>query len=249
MTTSEAIAGAKHQISVIVPTSPVPAHPDTDIIEETIASIRHWLPDVEIFLTFDGLPPDHYHRHDQYEEYIRRTLWLADHGGWGPIFPEVFTSHHHQSGMMRRILGEITTPLVLYVEHDAPLVTDEPIDFPAIAAFIAEGRSSLVRLHHEAVIPPDHHHMMHGDDGGFLRTSQWSQRPHLATTAFYNRIMEAHFPWSHRVFIEDQMHGVVDNAYRQHGLNGWQQYRLHIYQPPGDNLKRSYHLDGRKGYR
>ena len=236
-------------ISVVVPTSPIPAHPDTEVIEETIASIRHWLPDAEIFLTFDGLPPDHYHRHTQYEEYIRRALWLADHGGWGPVYPEVFTAHQHQSGMMRRILGEITTPLILYIEHDAPLITDELIDFPAIEKFLLQGHSNLVRLHHEGVIPEDHHHMMHGEEKGFLRTSQWSQRPHVATTAFYSRIMEGHFPWSDRTFIEDRMHGVVDTAYREHGLNGWQQYRLHIYNPPGDNLKRSYHLDGRKGHR
>lgn len=236
-------------ISVIVPTSPIAAHPETDILEETISSIRHWLPDVEIFLTFDGIPPDHYHRHAQYDEYIRRALWLADHGGWGAVRPEVFTSHQHQSGMMRRTLGEVNTPLVFYVEHDAPLVTDEPIDFNAIENFLLRGHSDVVRLHHEAVIPDEHQHMMHGTDKGFLRTSQWSQRPHVSTVAFYNRVMESHFPWSDRVFIEDRMHGVVDSAYRDHGPLGWQQYRLHIYSPPGENLKRSYHLDGRKGFR
>lgn len=238
-----------HDITVVIPTSPIPIHPSTAILEETVRSVRHWLPDAEIFLTFDGLSPENYHRHGDYEEYIRRALWLADHGDWGPVVPEVFTTHEHQSGMMRRILPGITTPLLLYVEHDTPLVTDEPINFAAASRFLLAGRGDLLRFHHEAVIPAEHQHMMHGGywaQCGVRRTSQWSQRPHLSTVAFYDRILESHFGWNERVFIEDRMHGIVDNAVRHHGMTGWQQYRLHIYEPGGDNIKRSYHLDGRK---
>lgn len=239
----------KNLVTVVMPTSPIPTHPDTTILETTVASVRHWLPDAEILLTFDGLPPEHFHRHDDYEEYIRRALWLADHGGWGPVAPEVFTTHHHQSGMMRWALGEVHTPLVLYVEHDTPLVTDEPIDFDAAAAFLQSGRGDLLRFHHEAKIPREHEVMIHGGywhKCGVIRTSQWSQRPHLATTAFYERVMDSHFGWGDKVFIEDRMHGICDSAYRRFGMEGWQQYRLHLYDPGTGNLKRSYHLDGRK---
>lgn len=236
-------------ITVVMPTSPIPTHPDTAILEQTVASVRHWLPDAEIILTFDGLPPEHYHRHDDYEEYIRRALWLADHGDWGPVAPEVFTTHHHQSGMMQWALPEIHTPLLLYIEHDTPLVTDEPIDFDAASQFLLGGRGDLLRFHHEAVIPEEHEVMMHGgywNHCGVIRTSQWSQRPHLATTAFYERILASHFAWTDKVFIEDRMHGIADNAFRRFGMEGWQQYRLHLYDPGPPNLKRSYHLDGRK---
>jgi hypothetical protein len=91
--------------------------------------------------------------------------------------------------------------------------------------------------------------MIHGgywSKCGVIRTSQWSQRPHLATTAFYERIIESHFGWSDKVFIEDRMHGIVSNAYLRYGMEGWQQYRLHLYDPGLPSLKRSYHLDGRK---
>lgn len=246
---SEVNESLKLQITVVMPTSPVPSHPSTAILEETVASVRHWLPDAEIFLTFDGLGPDHLHRHDTYEEYIRRALWLADHGGWGPVVPHVFTTHHHQSGMMRRVLPDIETPLLLYVEHDTPLVTDEHIDFAAAGEFLHGGRGDLLRFHHESVIPDEHQHMMHYGYWyrcGVIRTSQWSQRPHLATTAFYDRILTSHFGWDDKVFIEDQMHGIAHNAFLNYGMEGWQQYRLHIYDPGGGNLKRSYHLDGRK---
>jgi hypothetical protein len=91
---------------------------------------------------------------------------------------------------------------------------------------------------------------MRGRTGDILRTSQWSQRPHLATAAFYRRILRDHFSWSARSFIEDKMHGVVDVAVREDGDLGWDQWRLGIYAPQDDglnNFKRSYHTDGRAG--
>lgn len=245
-------------LTVVIPVSPIVSHPDTAVLEETLNSVRHHLPDVEILLTLDGVRPEHEHRRDAYEEFIRRALWRADHH-YGNIAPFIFDEHQHQSGMLRGVLDEVTTPLLMYVEQDTPLVTDEPIDFSAIARFVLGDGSNLVRLHHEAVVPAEHEHMMHGtlrhtvvaEDGTetaaeFIRTSQWSQRPHIALKAFYRRIMTDHFTPASHAFIEERMHGVVDNAYRRDGIHGWEQYRLHIYNP-GPNLKRSYHIDGRQG--
>jgi hypothetical protein len=244
-------------MTVVVPVSPIVSHPDTSILEETLDSVRHHLPDVEILLTFDGVRPEHEHRRGDYEKFIRRVLWRADHH-YGNIAPFVFDEHRHQSGMLRAVLDEVETPLLTYVEQDTPLVADEPIDFDSIGAFVLGGGSNLVRLHHEAVIPREHEHMMHGhirhivsNDAGsaeteFILTSQWSQRPHVASTAFYRRIMADYFTPDARAFIEERMHGVVDNAFRRDGIHGWEQYRLHIYNP-GANLKRSYHVDGRQG--
>ena len=236
-------------VTVVVPTSPIPRHPDTAILEETIDSVRFHFPDAEIILTFDGLSADTVHRHHDYQEYIRRALWRAR--AWGAVCPFVFTEHQHQSLMMRRVLGEIRTPQVLYVEHDAPLVCDEPIPWGPIQSILSSGEANLIRFHHEAVIPEPHDHMMHGvrDFGEgmtMMRTSQWSQRPHLATAAFYGRLMDSYFPWTDRIFIEDRMHGIVDEAYRIYGMPGWEQFRLYIYAPEGNNIKRSYHTDGRK---
>lgn len=214
-------------------------------MDETLDSVRHHLPDSEVILTFDGVRPEQAHRRGDYEEFIRRALWRADHH-YGNVWPLIFDRHQHQSGMMRAVLDKLDTSLLMYVEQDTPLVTDAPIDFGTIAAFIQSGRSNLVRFHHESVLPAEHGHMIHGREDGFLRTSQWSQRPHVSTRAFYRRIMAAHFSSGARSFIEDPMHGVVDEAYRRDGMDGWQQFRLHIYDP-GGSLKRSYHTDGRAG--
>lgn len=239
-------------ITVVIPVSPIPSHPDTAVLDETLASIRHHLPDVEIIVTFDGVRPEDEHRRPDYTEFIRRMIWKLDHVD-GHAVPFVHDEHLHQTGMMRAALHEIRTPLLMYVEADTPLVTDETIDFGAIAQFVEFGYSNVVRLHHEAVIPAEHEHMMHGhecsqaNDWMFLRTSQWSQRPHVASVAFYRRIMDGCFTPGARSFIEDKMHGVVDEAVHLDGMLGWEQYRLHIYDPGDGNMKRSYHLDGRAG--
>ena len=233
-------------ITVVVPVSPIKSHPDTTILETTLDSVRECLPDAEIFLTFDGVRKEQRDRQPDYDEFIRRALWLADHR-YGNTLPFLFPRHSHQAGMMRHVLNDIDTPLVMYVEQDTPVVTDEPIDWETITYFVNSGKSNVVRLYHEAVVPQDHVHMMHGHDDGFLRTSQWSQRPHVASLAYYRRILDAHFSGEARCFIEDKMHSVLDEAYRIDGMPGWNQHRVHIYDPGNGNMKRSYHTDGRAG--
>ena len=66
-------------ITVIVPTSVIPSHPSTSIIEKTIADIRSQLPNAEIIITIDGLRDEQKDRHGDYQEYIRRLLWMCNH--------------------------------------------------------------------------------------------------------------------------------------------------------------------------
>jgi hypothetical protein len=235
-------------ITVVVPVSPIPSHPDPSILVQTLDSVRQCLPDAEIIVTFDGVRTEQRGRKRAYAEFTHQALWLADHK-YGNILPILFGKHQHQTGMMRAVIDKIETPLMLYVEQDTPLVTDEPIDWESIKHFITSGQSNVVRLHHEGVIPADHMHMMHSHDGGFIRTSQWSQRPHIASVAYYRRILDSHFSADAKCFIEDKMHGVLDQAFRLDGIAGWNQHRAHIYDPGNGNMKRSYHTDGRAGER
>lgn len=242
-------------ITAVVPVSPIKSHPDTAILAETLDSFRFHHPTAEIILTFDGVRPEQECRRGEYEEHIRRVLWLADKK-WRNVCPFVFDTHMHQTGMLRAVFNEIRTPLLLYVEQDTPIVTDEPIDWQLIYNSIECGEANVVRLYHEGVIPEPHRHLMHGGaswpaaDGGkitMLRTSQWSQRPHVASTAYYRRILDAHFTTNAKCFLEDVLHGVLQNAWRQDGMAGWQQHRLYLYHPDNGNAKRSYHTDGRAG--
>jgi hypothetical protein len=253
--TSDAVRGLSGvmpdpgDVTVLIPTSPVAAHPDTSLIETTVGSIRYWLPDAEILVMCDGVRPEQEHYRQRYEEYLERLLWLSG-TKWDRVLPVVHDEHLHQVGLTRRALEMVRTPLVLFVEHDCPIVTDEPIDWPALTAACLSGEADLIRLHHEALVLPDHEHLMLDRDpqdvagAPLLRTVQWSQRPHLATAGFYRRLLAEDFPPGYVGMIEDRMHSVVESAWRDYGLAGWHRYRLWMYSPPGQ-IKRSYTLDGR----
>lgn len=239
----------KDAITVVIPTSPIKSHPSTEIIEETIATIRHHLPKSEIFITFDGVREEQEDRRADYEEFTRRMLWKCNFE-YKNVLPILFTEHTHQVGMMRAVMDKIETPLLLYVEADTPLTPDREIDWKSCVKTILDGVGDVVRFHFESVIPEPHQHLMHGTVNysgmTYMRTSQWSQRPHLASVAYYKRIMQHHFSENAKSFIEDKMHGVVANAYNEDSMLGWQQHRVLIYYPK-DNIKRSYTTDGRAG--
>lgn len=231
-------------ITVVTPVSPIPSHPSVHILTETIETVRQHLPDAEIILTFDGVRREQEHRRADYEEHIRKVLALADRQ-WGNVCPFIFDRHTHQVGMMRAVIDEIHTPLMLYVEQDTPLTPDREIPWELLCDKLSRRNSNMIRLHHEDVIPEEHNHMMHGIDGEFTRTSQWSQRPHLATVDFYRDVL-SNFTPDALTFIEDKMHGIVSEAFIKAQMAGWAAYRLHIYTPQG-GIKRTYHLDGRAG--
>jgi hypothetical protein len=232
-------------VTVVVPVSPIKEHPEISIVSETIASVRHHLKDAEILLCFDGVREEQSDRRADYEEAIRRILWKADKQ-WKACVPFIFDRHLHQVGMLRRVIETIETPLMLFVEQDTPLVTDEFIAWDDITQFILSGQSNCVRLHHEGVLPKEHLPMMHGEECGYIRTSQFSARPHIATLAFYRQLLE-HFSPEACSFVEDLAHGILDQAYKLDGMRGWNMWRLHIYAKDPNNLKRSLHLDGRAG--
>lgn len=237
---------AQSPVTVLVPVSPIPSHPLTHILMQTLQSISFNLPKSRIILMFDGVRSEQEEMRADYEEHIRKTLWEIS--TWGNVFPIIFDKHEHQSGMMRGIIDLIDTPLVMFVEQDTPLVTDEFIDWEKIERFVVSGESNLVRLYHEGKIPQEHSSLMlGGHENGFLKTIQWSQRPHVASTAFYRRIMMENFTERSKCFLEDLLHGKVMEDYKKYGQQGWNQWRLHLYYPNEDNLKRSYHLDGREG--
>lgn len=234
----------KNDITVILVSSVLPSHPKLDIIEETIASIRHHLPDSEIILQIDGLRKEQIDRKEDYDEYKNRILWNCLHK-YKNVLPVVFDEHSHQTNMMKATIDLIKTPLMLYVEGDAPLVTDETIDWQKCIDFIMSGEANTIRFHHEGKIPLEHEGLMLNTKDKFMRTYQWSQRPHLSTVMYYKEVV---LPTVRdKYFIEDTFHGVVMESWHVYGHIGWAKHRLWIYYPNEKNIKRSYHIDGRAG--
>jgi hypothetical protein len=238
----------KNDVTIILATSVLPSHPDTRIIDETISSIRSHFPKNEIIMQIDGLRKEQMDRETDYNEYKNKILWKCLHE-YKNILPIVFNKHSHQSTMMRKTIDEIQTSGMLYVEGDAPLIPDAEIDWQKCFDLIAYEKANTIRFHHEASIPEPHNHLMFGLENGFMKTSQWSQRPHLSRVAYYRNVILP--PLEDRVFIEDTTHGrVQDDICPNNNFSeeGWNKHKLWIYHPEG-NIKRSYHLDGREGGR
>lgn len=245
-----AMMNLKDYVTILIPTSPILSHPDTSIIEHTISTVRTHFPNSEIIIMFDGVRPEHEDRRANYEEYIRRMLWKCNYE-YENILPLIFNNHTHQAGMTKAALKLVRTPVIGFVEHDTPVTPDLPLDALGIVQAILEEKADMVRFHFESHILDVHKHLMLDENPQIVcgvpmtRTIQWSQRPHLASTAFYKRILEDHFSQNALTMIEDKIHGIVHQAYLQQSLAGWNKYKLWIYTPEG-NIKRSYHLDGRQ---
>lgn len=235
-------------VTVIIPVSPIKSHPDPSIINETIGTIRQHLPDAEIIVTFDGVREEQEDRREDYEIFKRFFLWQClNDPKYKNILPLDFETHSHQVKMAREALKYVTTDIILYCEQDTPLTPDLEIEWDKCINFIRSGEANMIRFHFEAFVPDAHKHMIIGDvENGFLRTAQWSQRPHLASKAYYERILTDYFTEDAICFIEDKMHGIVWEQCKINGISGWFQHRIWIYHPEG-NIKRSYHTDGRAG--
>ncbi|MEX2253638.1 MAG: hypothetical protein WD649_05745, partial [Thermoleophilaceae bacterium] len=102
-------------ITVVVTTSPVARHPLTDHLEQTLLSIREQLPDAEVVLAADGIRPEQEEWRAQYEEYLRRVLWLSNFE-FRNTAPVLLDEWGHQANTARAALQLVTTPLVLFVE-------------------------------------------------------------------------------------------------------------------------------------
>lgn len=244
---SRIIPEENDDITVLIPTSPIQSHPDTFILDETIKSIRDRLPRSEIIIMFDGVREEQESYRERYEAYIRKVLWKCNFD-WHNVLPMISDEHKHQANLTREALKLVRTPTILFVEHDTPLCGEIPFD--QLTAPIINGLADVIRLHHEALILDVHKHLMIGERQDVLgiplqKTYQWSQRPHLASTTFYRKMIDDHFTPASRTMIEDKMHGVVHEAYIHRKKAGWNEYKLWVYVPDGD-IKRSTHTDGRQ---
>lgn len=226
----------KNDITIVVPTSVLPSHPDTKILDETINSIRFHFPENDIILQIDGLRHERKNRKEDYDEFKNRILWKCLHE-WKNVLPIIFDRHSHQTTMMKESIGEIKTSAMLYVEGDTPLVTDMDINWEECLDMFEYRKAKTIRFHFEAFIPEPHEYLMLVKEGNFLQTVQWSQRPHLSLVEYYRNTV---LPYcNEKTFIEDRFHGKVQD-------DGWEEHKLWIYHPEG-SIKRSYHLDGRAG--
>lgn len=235
------------RVTAIITTSPIPDHPDTWVVDETIRSIRERLPHADIIVAFDGVRPEQQHQRADYDEYIRRVLWNCN-WHWRNVLPLVLDEWGHQANATRAALTKVRTDNILFMEHDTPLVGDIPT--ADLLDRIDNGAANVIRLHPDVSIHEDHQrimldrHAQNVDGVPLRRTSAWWARPHFAASDFYREILTKFFPPESRTMIEDRLYPImyVDCIDRR---GGWKNWLVWIYEPPGD-IRRSGHLDGRK---
>lgn len=226
------------QITIVIPTSPVPSNPSASVIEQVINGIRYHLPFCPMLIQADGVRPEQEKFRKQYEAYLLRLDEGINAGKYGPCKMIRFPDFRHQAAMMKESIDRIETPLFFYLEHDF-LMLPEYVDWRGIANAILSGDVNLVRLYYWSSIIPEHWALMIDKEPIFvcgvpvLRTIQWSQHPHVASIGFYRKMLEWFSPDS-RTMIEDRIYPVVAAA-------PWEEMRCSIYAPM-PFLKRESHL-------
>jgi hypothetical protein len=243
-------------ITVLVPTSPIPSNPDTFILEDTLKAIRYHLPTAKIIILMDGVRPACEPRTADYAEFKHRVRVRCEEGQYGNASFLEFGLWTMQADMVRHALQYIQTPLVLFNEHDATLVTTENprdgrhdtlpqdlvIDWEAICQCILGGQANTVRLYYvgERTIP-DHDHLMRDEfecaGVKFKRTVQFSGWPHVSSLEFYRRLFKMHFIPGKRDMLECPIYGIISDA-------PWEEYKTVIYYPD-ENARRFKHTNGR----
>jgi len=234
----------KDKITVIISSSPIPSHPSPAMILETIASVRAHLPESEIIIMQDGIRQEQKDWAASYEEYKRRLL-IEIRNNYKNVLPIFFDEFLHQAEMTRRTLDHVKTPMLLFMEHDTPLIDDSKIEWDGIVRAIESGFAESVRFHHMDCAFIHQEHMSLAIDKtrqevcgiNLMRTRQYSQRPHVATVDFYRRLL-SEFSADCRTFIEDRAYTLFyDNKIP---------FKLAVYTPEG-HIKRSRDLNGRAG--
>lgn len=245
------------QVTVLIPTSPIPCHPDMGLIEECVGAVRHYFPDVRVVLMADGVRPEVSHRAQAYGEYLKALSDKVNYLELGRTELMVCAEHEHQARMTRKSLGFVETPLVLFVEQDAVLRREPAIEWDAIFSILLDGSVNLVRMYNWKQVPwHEHQYLMRGDlnfitfDGvrkdehdllgvktiRFLKTVQFSGWPLVARTDYFKALL-ATIPEGQRTMIEPAVYGKVERE-------PWEQNKLVIYAPE-DGLT-FYHRDGRR---
>lgn len=212
-------------LTALISSSPIKSHPSTQFIDECIQSLRdRGL--TRIIVMQDGVRPEQEAYRERYEEYLTRLknknpdLTILSMG-----------EHKHQARTMRDCLEFVTTPVILFIEHDMALQGDIPLQ--TMTDRLMGDDTDVIRLLYEDNDLLNFSYMLREKDGDFTQTVQWSGRPHLARTEYYRMILKKYFSPESKSFIEDRMHGVVDSE------DNWNNHKLWIYtpEPPVNRFK------------
>jgi hypothetical protein len=224
-------------LTVLVPTSPIPRHPSTDLIEECLGAIRQYFPTERVIVMCDGVRPQIEHRRNQYEEYLRKLPLVIN----GNTEMMMYDSFQHQARMTWHTLDHVNTPLVLFVEHDAILRREPRIEWDAIFNLILADEANMVRFYNWGKVPwHEHEYLMRGDlnYGGvhFVKTVQFSGWPLVSSTEYFKQLLDRVLTPGRYAMIETLAYGPV-------AQDPWEKNKIVIYAP--EHAHTFTHRDGR----
>lgn len=229
-----------NNITVVIPTSPIPSHPNTEMIEFVISSIRYQLPNSRIIIMCDGVRDAVSHRKEQYEEYKKNLRFLFEKD-FPKIMIKEFNKPSQQAMMLQSTLSEIEDPVMFFVEHDC-VILPKKIDWNAISESLLSDSLRYVRFYWQNTIHPEHDYLM-GElvelyGSKFIKTKQWSGWPHLSTKKQYARDLFQYFNGDNEM-LESIFYGPCANS-------SWNKFRTGIYITE-EGTQFFKHLDGRNG--
>lgn len=223
-------------ITVVIPTSPIPCNPSTEILDETYESIRFHLPDVPVLVLMDGVCPNDKDLADKYNGFKKRIV-VKD---WDNFNYFEFTKWTHQSGMLRYIFERdvIKTPLVLWIEHDLPLLP-LTIDWRGIVRSLLMGEVAGIRFHLIGLIKQVDRSWVTDNGVPLKMTVGFTGHPQILKTEFLKAIVDSIEPDA-KTYLEIYP---TDFFLQKHA----EEYPYGVYVPEGDHI-RCAHIDGRTRY-
>jgi hypothetical protein len=171
----------------------------------------------------------------EYKKRLRFPQWA------GKVEVIAFATFNHQAAMLRSTLNQVTTPLMMFCEHDWMIVGDIPWD--AMANIVLERKADYIRLSQEQTVHPEHEHLFMETveiNGVKLRKQRvlWCQ-PFICRVDWMRKLLAEKFTPYCRTFIEDALYGLCLEPAK------WgEPDRLFMYAPDG-GYKRVSHQDGR----
>jgi hypothetical protein len=183
-------------VTILTPTSPIPSHPSTVIIERAIKSLgaKAGLTGCRHLIVCDGCPDDApLELRERYEEYKQTLRRLADEQKFCTAVEIVeLPACVGLSGVIRAGIPLVKTPYVLVYEHDWEIVRH--IDTLGILLTFEKCPDvQYVRLNKRHTIESGWDWVLKPDTRSrpvpLVRTSCWSANPHFARIAYYMKMI------------------------------------------------------------
>lgn len=236
--------------TIIVPISPIPSHPSTEMLERAVRSIHEHLGahDWPLILVCDGGTRDR--SYSQFKEHLRALV--AHDKAFQQASVLECTYWRHLSGVLEEALQHVKTELVLIFQHDHEV--RRRVNIAGILACFANPAIKHLRLNR-------HDNKVEGWDFilepfpeapiPLLKTAAWSDMPHFVRKTYYTDFILPQLRWSNgelqRVFPESIVFPRFVNDVKKHGFSTAHPiYGTFLYGALGDPAI-CEHLDG-KGY-